>query len=274
MDPVLITYLAGLGAVVGFAAGLLGIGGGMMLVPFLTMLLPIFGVPKELVVHAAIATSMATIVFTSVSSMRAHQAKRAILWSIVAVMGPGMIVGGLLSGGAVFSYVSGAWLSLFFGLFVMYFGLRMFSSKAPAQSRTMPGKAVTTAAGVGIGFASGLLGAGGGFLSVPFMTRGNVKVHNAVATSAALGFFIAIANSVGYIYSGFEEVQGQDGMLGYIYWPALLVLSALSMLTAPLGARCAHRLPVATLKRVFACLLFALASYMLYEAYLGFTTGP
>lgn len=271
MDPVFIVYLVGLGAVVGFAAGLLGIGGGMMLVPFLTMLFPIYGVPKELVVHAAIATSMATIVFTSISSMRAHHAKRAILWDIVAVMAPGMIVGGLLSGGAVFSYVSGAGLSLIFGLFVMYSGIKMLSGKPPAQSRTMPGKAATAGVGVGIGFASGLLGAGGGFLSVPFMTRSNVKVHNAVATSAALGFFIAVANSAGYIYSGFQEVQGHDGMLGYIYWPALLVLSAMSVLTAPFGARCAHSLPVATLKRVFACLLFALACYMLYEAYLGFT---
>jgi uncharacterized membrane protein YfcA len=271
MDPVFIVYLVGLGAVVGFAAGLLGIGGGMLLVPFLTMLFPLYGVPKDLVVHAAIATSMATIVFTSVSSMRAHHAKRAIIWDIVTIMAPGMIVGGLLSGGAVFSYLSGAGLSLIFGLFVMYSGLKMLTGKPPAQSRTMPGKAVTAGVGVGIGFASGLLGAGGGFLSVPFMTRSNVKVHNAVATSAALGFFIAVANSIGYIYSGFEDVQGQEGMLGYIYWPALVVLSAMSVFTAPYGARCAHSLPVATLKRVFAVLLFALACYMLYEAYLGYT---
>jgi uncharacterized membrane protein YfcA len=102
------------------------------------------------------------------------------------------------------------------------------------------------------------------------MTRSNVAVHNAVATSAALGFFIAIANSAGYIYSGFHEVAGQEGMLGYVYWPALVVLSAMSVLTAPYGARCAHRLPVLTLKRVFACLLFALAGYMLFEAYKAF----
>lgn len=135
----------------------------------------------------------------------------------------------------------------------------------------MPGPVATGGVGVGIGFASGLLGAGGGFLSVPFMARSNVPLHNAVATSAALGFFIAIANSAGYIYSGFSEVHGQSGMLGYIYWPALLVLSAMSVLTAPFGARCAHSLPVASLKRVFACLLFALAAYMLYEAYQAYT---
>lgn len=185
-------------------------------------------------------------------------------------MAPGMVVGGLISGGAVFSYLSGAWLSVIFGIFVAYSGIKMLSGKPPVASRTMPGKAVTAGVGVGIGFASGLLGAGGGFLSVPFMTRSNVTVHNAVATSAALGFFIAIANSAGYIYSGFSQVAGQPGMLGYIYWPALVVVSAMSVLTAPYGARCAHRLPVATLKRVFACLLFALAGYMLFQAYKGF----
>jgi uncharacterized membrane protein YfcA len=270
MDPVFIASLAALGATVGFAAGLLGIGGGMILVPFLTMLFPIFAVPDQFVVHAAIATSMATIVFTSVSSMRAHHAKRAIRWDIVAIMAPGMVVGGLLSGGAVFSYLSGAWLSLVFGVFVAWSGIKMLTGKPPPVGRTMPGKPVIAGAGVGIGFASGLLGAGGGFLSVPFMTRSNIAVHNAVATSAALGFFIAVANSAGYIYSGFQKVAGQEGMLGYIYWPALIVLSGMSMLTAPYGARCAHRMPVKALKRVFGCLLFALAAYMLYEAWKGF----
>lgn len=272
MDPAFIISLACLGGIIGFAAGLLGIGGGMLLVPFLTMLFPVYGIPQDLVVHASIATSMATIVFTSVSSMRAHHKRGAIRWGIVAVMGPGLIVGGLLSGGAVFSYLSGFWLSLIFALFVGYSGVRMLVARPPAASRTMPGTAVTAGVGVGIGFASGLLGAGGGFLSVPFMTRSNVPVHNAVATSAALGFFIAVANSAGYIYSGFSEAAGQDGMLGYIYWPALLVLSAMSMATAPYGARWSHRLPVATLKRVFACLLFGLSAYMLFQAYAAYTS--
>ncbi len=270
MDPVFIVSLVFLGAAVGFAAGLLGIGGGMILVPFLTMLLPIYALPEPLVVHAAIATSMGSIIFTSISSVRAHHAKGAIRWDIVAVMAPGMIIGGLLSGGAIFAYLSGAWLALIFALFVAYSAFKMLTGKPPAASRTMPGKAATAGVGAGIGFASGLLGAGGGFLSVPFMTASNVKIHNAVATSAALGFFIAVANSVGYIYSGFQEVQGQPGMLGYIYWPALLVLSAMSVTTAPWGARCAHSLPVASLKRVFAGLLFCLAAYMLYGAIMAF----
>lgn len=271
MDIFFILGLAVLGAVVGFAAGLLGIGGGMMLVPFLTMMLPLSGVPMPLVVHAAIATSMATIVFTSVSSVRAHHKRGAIRWDIVSVMGPGLVVGGLLSGGAAFSFISGAWLALVFAVFVAYSASRMLSAKAPPESRVMPGKAVTASVGAAIGFVSGLLGAGGGFLSVPFMTRGNVAIHNAVATSAALGFFIAVANCVGYIYSGLQQSVSSPGMVGYIYWPALLVISAISVLTAPLGARAAHALPVKSLKRVFALLLFSLAAYMLYRAIIDFS---
>lgn len=267
MDLIFMGSMLALGGIVGFMAGLLGIGGGMILVPFMALLFPLYGVPTEWAVHAAIATSMTTIIFTSISSVRAHHAKQAIRWEIVAAMAPGMVAGGLLSGGAAFSYLSGAGLSLFFALFVGYSGLRMFQSRPPVVGRTMPKRSVMFGAGAGIGFISGLLGAGGGFLSVPFMTRGNVPVHNAVATSAALGFFIAVANSVGYIYSGFKAVADQPGMLGYIFWPALLVVSVASVLTAPAGARCAHRLPVATLRRLFACLLFLLAAYMLYKAF-------
>jgi len=273
MDLVFVGSMLGLGSVVGFMAGLLGIGGGMILVPFMALLFPLYGVPAEWVVHAAIATSMTTIIFTSISSVRAHQAKRAINWSIVAAMAPGMVLGGLLSGGAAFSYLSGAGLSLFFALFVGYSGVRMFQNRPAVVGRTMPSRPMMFSAGAGIGFVSGLLGAGGGFLSVPFMTRGNTPVHNAVATSAALGFFIAVANSAGYIYSGFRVVSDQPGMLGYIYWPALLVVSVASVITAPAGARYAHRLPVATLRRVFACLLFILAAYMLYKAFSQYRLG-
>lgn len=270
MDWSIILSLMVLGITVGFMAGLLGIGGGMMMVPFLTMLFPFVGVPDQWLIHAAIATSMTTIVFTSMSSVRAHQAENAILWPIVIIMAPGVIVGGLLSGGAAFSYLSGFGLSLFFALFIGYSGFRMLKPRAVPPSRTMPGKAATFSVAAGIGFISGLVGAGGGFLSVPFMTRSNVSIHHAVATSAALGFFIAVANSAGYIYSGFSAVEHHAGMLGYIYWPALLIISLMSVLTAPWGARFAHSLPVATLRRIFGCLLFALSAYMLAKAWQQF----
>lgn len=270
MDLFFFGSLMLLGAFGGFAAGLLGIGGGMILVPFMIMLFPMAGMPEAYMVHTAIATSMGTILFTSISSMRAHHRKGAIRWDIVAVLAPGIVVGGLLSGGAVFAYIDPAWLALVFACFVAYSAGRMMWGKQPAPERSMPGKAVTAAVGGIIGFVSGLVGAGGGFLSVPFMVRSNIAIHNAVATSAALGFFIALANTVGYVVSGRSQDTGVPGMFGYIHIPTLLGIVVVSMLTAPLGAKCAHSLPVATLKRVFAMLLFALACYMLYKAMVAF----
>lgn len=270
MDIPMVIALLALGAVGGFAAGLLGIGGGMLLVPLLTMLFSWQDMPVDLVVHAAIATSMTSILFTSISSVRAHQKKGAINWKLVMTMAPGIIVGGLLSGGAAFAALSTAWLSLFFALFVGYSGWNMLRNKKPKPSRQLPGVVGTSTVGAGIGFVSGLVGAGGGFLSVPFMVWCNVALHTAVSTSAALGFPIALANSIGYVVSGVAEGMHRPGMLGFIYWPALLVLICASVLTAPVGAAMAHRLPVGTLKRVFAGLLFVLSAYMLVKAWQAF----
>jgi uncharacterized membrane protein YfcA len=243
----------------------------MVLVPFLTMLFGWQGMNEDLIVHAAIATSMTSILFTSISSVRAHHKTGAVMWRIVLALVPGLIVGGLLSGGAVFAALHTSWLSAFFAVFVAYSGYAMLRNTKPKPSRQMPGMVGTSAAGAGIGFLSGLVGAGGGFLSVPFMIWCNVPVRNAVATSAALGFPIALANSTGYVISGLREAGNTPGMLGYIYWPALLALVCTSVLTAPVGARAAHRLPVATVKRTFAYLLFALALFMAYKAWRAFS---
>jgi uncharacterized membrane protein YfcA len=270
MDPLFIVFLAILGCVTGFAAGLLGIGGGMLLVPFLTLLLTWQGLPAHLVVHAAIATSMASILFTSVSSVRAHQKKGAVRWDLVLAFTPGIVLGGLLSGGAVFSALKTSWLALFFAIFVSYSGYQMLRDKKPKPSRQMPGPVGTAGAGAGIGFLSGLVGAGGGFVSVPFMLWCNVPLHQAVGTSAALGFPIALANTIGYVWSGMSQSDLPPLMVGYIYWPALVVLAVFSVMTAPIGARVAHSLPVKTLKRIFAFLLFGLAAYMGSKAYAAF----
>ncbi|MBK1779907.1 sulfite exporter TauE/SafE family protein [Advenella sp. WQ 585] len=266
----MILALLALGTFGGFMAGLLGVGGGMVLVPFLTMLFAWQKMPADLVVHAAIATSMGMIVFTSLSSMRAHHKKGAVMWSVVYSLVPGIILGGLLAGGVAFRFINTAWLALFFAVFVGYSAMNMLRNKKPKPSRQLPGIAGRTAVGAGIGFISGLVGAGGGFLSVPFMVWCNVSIRNAVATSAALGFPIAVGNSIGYISSGIETVGIQDGMLGYVYWPGLLVLITMSVLLAPVGAKCAHSWPVDRLKRIFACLLFSISAYMLYKSLTAF----
>jgi uncharacterized membrane protein YfcA len=201
-DPSLILELAFLGIATGFLAGLLGIGGGMILVPFLTYLMGEQGVSPDLAVKMAIATSMATIIFTSVSSVRAHHKRGAVRWPLVQGLAPGIVLGSLIGSLGVFAFLKGSFLALFFACFVGFSATQMFLDKKPAPSRQVPGTAGLLGAGSFIGFLSGLVGAGGGFVSVPFMTWCNVAIHNAVATSAALGFPIALANVVGYIISG------------------------------------------------------------------------
>ena len=142
-------------------------------------------------------------------------------------------------------------------------------SKKTVATRTMPGTGGQLAAGSGIGFLSGLVGAGGGFVSVPFMTWCNVPIHNAVATSAALGFPIAVVNVVGYIIAGQSVQDLPPGSVGYLFIPALVIIAIASVIMAPLGVRAAHALPVKQLRRVFAALLYMLAAYMLYKGLAG-----
>ena len=265
MDLLLIAELALLGLGTGFLAGLLGIGGGMVLVPFLTHILGKQGVVPGLAVKMAIATSMATIVFTSLSSVRAHHQRGAVRWDIVQRLAPGIVLGSLAASLGVFALLKGGFLAAFFALFVGFSAWQMLRNKKPAPSRQMPGTAGQLAAGGTIGFLSGMVGAGGGFVSVPFMVWCNVPIHQAVATSAALGFPIALANASGYVLGGMGLAGLPPASLGYVWLPALGVIAACSVLTAPLGARAAHQWPVDRLRRVFALLLVALASYMLWK---------
>lgn len=252
--------LLGIGS--GFLAGLLGIGGGMVLVPFLTYMFSAQGIDSELAVKMAIATSMAVIIFTSISSVRAHHKRGAVRWDIVKRLAPGIIIGSMIGSIGVFSLLKGSYLAIFFGLFVAFSATQMFLDKKPPPTRQLPGTGGQLLAGGVIGFLSGLVGAGGGFISVPFMAWCNVAIHTAVATSAALGFPIALANVTGYVYSGMSVSGLPSGSFGYISLPALGLIAAASVCLAPVGARAAHSLPVKKLKRVFACMLYALAVYM------------
>lgn len=263
IEPLLIAELAALGLATGFLAGLLGIGGGMIMVPFISLMLTARGASPGLAVKMAIATSMATIIFTSLSSVRAHHRKGAVRWDIVARLAPGIVLGAMVASLGMFTLLKGAALYFVFAVFVMFSAVQMFLNRKPAASRQMPGTAGQLGMGSVIGFLSGLVGAGGGFVSVPFMTWCNVAIHNAVATSAALGFPIALSNVLGYIVAG-RGLQGAPAYsFGYLWLPALVVIASCSVLMAPLGARAAHALPVARLKRAFAGVLLLLALYML-----------
>jgi len=265
LDPLLVLELVALGVASGFLAGLLGIGGGMVMVPFLTLIMSARGAAPDMAVKMAIATSMATIVFTSISSVRAHHRKGAVRWDIVRGLAPGIVLGSLISSLGLFVLLKGSSLAIFFGLFVGFSATQMFLDKKPKPSRQMPAASGQWFAGGLIGFLSGLVGAGGGFISVPFMAWCNVALHNAVATSAALGFPIAVANAAGYIVSGMNAQGLPPASFGYIWLPALTVIALCSVFMAPLGARVAHRLPVKQLKRIFASVLYLLAAYMFWK---------
>jgi len=269
MTAIFIAELIALGIFSGFLAGLLGIGGGMVMVPILTFMMSGTVADPGVAVKVAIATSMGVIVFTSASSVRAHHKRGAVRWDIVRKLAPGIILGSFIGSMGIFALLKGKYLAIFFGVFVAFSATQMFLNKKPKPSRDMPGTAGQLVAGGFIGLLSGLVGAGGGFISVPFMTWCNVAMHAAVATSAALGFPIAIANVVGYVVSG-TSVQGLPPFsVGYIWLPALALIAAASVCTAPLGAKAAHSLPVPHLKRIFAGLLYILAIYMLWKGLHG-----
>lgn len=258
-------YLA-LGAFAGFFAGLLGVGGGAIMVPILTSIFLAEGFPKSEVVHLALGTSMAAIIFTSISSLRAHHAHGAVLWKVVRGMTPGILFGTF---GATFvaALLPTRPLTIFFACFISYVAVQMLLNIKPKPHRELPGAFGLGAVGLGIGGVSALVAIGGGSLSVPFMTWCNVKAHHAIGTSAALGLPIAVAGAIGYLVNGWGHPGLPSLTAGFIYLPALVLVTVVSTLVAPFGAKLAHRLPVATLKRVFAGVLVALVVKMLWGVF-------
>ena len=257
-----------LGIFAGFVAGLFGVGGGLTIVPLLFMLFSAQGFPVEHTMHLALGTSMATIVVTSISSMRAHHRHGAVRWDIVKAFAPGLMLG-TFSGSFVAAWVPTRPLAMVFTAIVYYASLQMILDFKPKPHRAIPGGFGMFAAGAAIGIVSSLVAAGGGFLSIPFMVFCNVGIHHAVGTSAALGFPIALAGTVGYIASGLKVAGLPEYSLGYIYLPAFAGVVALSFVVAPLGAKLAHKLPVKQLKRAFGGFLALLATKMLH----GLLTG-
>lgn len=253
-----------LGSFVGFMAGLLGVGGGGIMVPALTALFMHQGVPAENVIHVALGTSMASIILTSISSLRAHNATGAVLWQVVKIMSPGIILGTFL---ATFIAVNASsfYLAIFFSLFMAFVSLQMFFNKKPTASRELAGGGGLLLGGAGIGAVSALVSTGGGSLTVPFLVWQNVDIKKAIGTSAAIGLPISIAGTAGYVINGWSATSLSNYALGFVYLPAVVFISITSFIAAPFGAKLAHRLPVATLKKLFALLLIILSIKMLFS---------
>jgi uncharacterized membrane protein YfcA len=265
VDWVLIPVFVAIGCVVGFIAGLLGIGGGMTMVPLLTLIFAHEHFPDEHVLHLAIGTSMATIVFTSIASVRAHHAHGAVSWPVVWGLAPGILVGSLI-GPQIVGGMSTALLAGVFAAFAGFTATRLLLDRQPKATRELPGAVGLFAVGSAIGVLSSMVGAGGAFLSVPFMTACNVRMHRAVATSAAIGLPIAAAGTLGFVIAGLRQPGLPPYTLGFVYLPGLAAIVAASMLTAPAGARLAHRWPVARLRRAFAMLMYAIAGFFIAKA--------
>ncbi|WP_444913918.1 sulfite exporter TauE/SafE family protein [Microbulbifer sp. TRSA007] len=254
----LFVYLL-LGAIAGTAAGLLGIGGGLIIVPALVLIFSATGISPQVLTHMAVGTSLATIIVTSVSSVWAHNAKGAVDWRLFWIMTPGILVGSWL-GGVTADLLPGAWLQLLIGVFAIFMSLRMgLSGLASATSQEngdhLPGAAPLICSGGVIGWLAAIFGIGGGALVVPYLSHFGTKMQLAVGTSAAFGLPIAISGSISFAVQGWDNQLLPKWSSGYIYWPAFVGIVLTSVLFARLGASVAHRISAKRLKLCFALLL-------------------
>lgn len=247
------SYLA-IGAIVGFFAGLLGVGGGLVTVSALALIFSAHGFAPPYIMHLAVGTSLAAIVSGSWSSFRTHHRHHAVDWAIVRRMTPGLLVG-VAAGAAISHFVSTAFLKYFFLAVMFLITAQMVFNMRPKPSRDLPGAAGLAAMGVLSGVLSSLMGGGAAAIGVPFLTWCNVSTHRAIGTVAAIGFPLSIAGTAAYALSGWNAAPLPPWSLGFVYLPAAIGISVTSVIVAPYGARLAHRLKGATLRRIFAVFL-------------------
>jgi uncharacterized protein len=255
-------YVA-IGAAVGFFAGLLGIGGGAIMVPLLVMLFEAQGLPREHVLHLAVGSGMATILFTAASSARSHAARGGVRWDIVKSMTPGILLGGLL-GSAVAGVIPTRIFAMLFCATVYLASANMMIDRKPKPSGKPPGSVGLSIAGFAISAVSAFAAIGGAFMTVPFLVWGNVPLLQAIGTAAAVGFPIAVAGTIGFVAAGLLQSGLPAASLGYVYLPAFAGIAITSVLLAPAGVALAHRLPTRALRKIFAGLLFVMATKMLW----------
>jgi len=253
------------GAAAGFLSGLIGIGGGLVVVPLLNMIFRLQGnIAPEMIMHVAVATSLSSILFTAVSSTRAHARRGAVLWNYVKGLAPAIVLGTFCAAWLA-SRMSTQGLRIFFVVFLLFIATQMFFDLYPQARSSVPGKGVLALAGFTIGGVSSLVGLGGGSMSVPFLRWSGVEMRKAVGTSAAISWPIAVAGTLGFFYVGWGVQNLPPWSLGYVNLPATLGIACSSVLFAPLGARLAHSMPVSALRRFFAVFLYVTAGEMLYN---------
>ena len=260
-----LAYLV-MGLLTGLLAGMLGIGGGVVIVPLLVFLFNAQHLPSDRVLHLALGTSLASIVFTNLSSVRAHHAREAVRWDIVRTTAPGIILGTLF-GTVLAEYLSSRYLAVVFTLFVLFSSVQMLLNRRPQPSRHLPGPVGMWVAAASVGVVCSLVGVAGGILIVPLLAMCNIPMRNCIGTSAAIGLPISVAGAAGYIANGLSKGHLPPYSIGYVYIPALSGLVLGTFVTVPLGARIAHSMPVGRLKQVFAIMLSILALKMVISLF-------
>lgn len=262
---VLLAYMA-LGCFAGLLAGLFGLGGGLIIVAGLIYALTLQGVSGDVSTHIAVGTSLATIVVTSISSVRAHHLAGAVNWSVFRQLAPGIVLGSI-AGVYMATNLSGAVLQLAIGCFVICVAVQMSFDPKSGPSRSLPGGSVCLGVGGGIGLLSAMFGIGGGSLTVPFLSYYKLTMQRAVATSAACGLPLAVAGALTNLAAGWNRPGLPEWSTGYIYWPAFCGIVLTSALFAKYGARLAHRLPTRVLRRSFAIVLLFIGSSFVYQVW-------
>lgn len=253
-----------IGTVAGFMAGLLGVGGGLIVVPGLLFAFVELGLTDEISLHLALGTSLASIIFTSLASMRTHHQYGYVKWSIVKRIALGVMIGTFL-GAQVVSFLPSRPLQWIFILFLLTVAIQTLSDWQPKSHRSLPKPAILMTVGGGIGFFSSFIGIGGAALSIPFMRTCRVPEREIIGTSSAISFFIAISGALGNMVSGAAHTDLPEWSIGFIYLPALLLIILTSMPMAIVGAKVAHRLPTIVLKKIFAILLVCIAIRIMYS---------
>ncbi|MBI2257115.1 MAG: sulfite exporter TauE/SafE family protein [Proteobacteria bacterium] len=264
---ILVGVLAIAGCGSGFLAGMLGVGGGIVVVPALFHVLGAFDVPLDLRMHIAVGTSLGSIVPTSINSLRAHNKRGAVDWPLFRQWGPWVAIGVVL-GSIIASDVRGATLTLIFAIMSMIVALYLAIGRPDFHlTDKLPGTPIRQAICLFIGGVSAMMGIGGGSLSVPTMTLCSYPIRRAVGTASALGLIIAVPGTLTFIVTGLHEGGLPAGSLGYVNLIAVLALVPSSVIFAPIGAKVAHTIPQIILRRCFAGFLLITSLRMFYSLF-------
>ena len=253
-----------IGIFTGLTSGLLGLGGGLIVVPGLALAFSLIGFPHSEIMHVAAGTSLAVMIATSASAIIAHYRLQNVLWSIVFRILPGILIGVVL-GAILASHLSTRWLQLVFGLFLLFVAMKMFFLSKPKETRKVPGKAMSSLIGFLIGIKSGLLGLGGGSIIIPFLTYCNVPMRKASGTSITCSLPISIVGTISFIMLGWH-VNPMPHSFGYVYWPAFLSVAFMSLIFAQIGAHFSSKVKVVWLKRLFSLFLLLISLNLLFSA--------